>query len=421
MCIKYPWVRYAIGRKELKRLKQSTLASYFKFVSDYNIPEKQRWMYNAQDSKITFANGSEILLLDLAYQPSDPLYTRLWSTELTWAFVDEAAEVDEQCITILSTRIWRQNNEKYNIAPKLLQCFNPDKWHVYRKFYKPYKDWSLPDYRVFIPALATDNEFVPKSYIEQLEKADEVTKQRLLYGNFDYDDTPWRLFDFEALNDMFTNPRYNWEKIISVDVAREWNDNTVICIWDWLEILEIISEAKSRLDELSYKIRNLSQKYWVWSSRIIVDENWVWWWLVDSLRCQGFINNARPVETKSPNMSQKRNFDNLKTQCYYELSKLVNDRKIRINTDQSLYWTIIEELDVIVQVDLDKDWKYSIIKKDEIKQKIWRSPDYSDAIMMRMFYELRKTNLIEDKEEKKEYDPILDDDELIDEITLTPY
>jgi hypothetical protein len=34
---------------------------------------------------------------------------------------------------------------------------------------------------VFIPALATDNKKLPAVYIEQLKKADEVTKQRLLY------------------------------------------------------------------------------------------------------------------------------------------------------------------------------------------------------------------------------------------------
>ena len=76
-CNKYPGVRYAIGRNELKRLKQTTLASYFKFCAEYEIPVQQRGNYNSQDSVIKFENGSEILLLDLARQPSDPLYTRL--------------------------------------------------------------------------------------------------------------------------------------------------------------------------------------------------------------------------------------------------------------------------------------------------------------------------------------------------------
>jgi hypothetical protein len=40
---KYPWTRGFFGRKELKRLKQTTLATYFKFCDDYNIPQNQRW------------------------------------------------------------------------------------------------------------------------------------------------------------------------------------------------------------------------------------------------------------------------------------------------------------------------------------------------------------------------------------------
>ena len=67
----------------------------------------------------------------------------------------------------------------------------------------------MPEDRVFIPALATDNPFITKSYIDQLSKADEITKQRLLYGNFDYDATPGRLFSYDSLTDLFTNPRNN--------------------------------------------------------------------------------------------------------------------------------------------------------------------------------------------------------------------
>ena len=83
MCNKYPGVRYAFCRQELKRLKQTTLNSFFKFIADYEIPEDQAGKYNAQDGVIKFTNGSEILLIDLSYQPSDPLYTRLGSLELT--------------------------------------------------------------------------------------------------------------------------------------------------------------------------------------------------------------------------------------------------------------------------------------------------------------------------------------------------
>lgn len=394
MCNKYPWTRYSFWRKELKRLKQTTLASYFKFLSDYNIPKAQEGIFNSQDSVIKFMNGSEILLLDLSYMPSDPLYTRLWSLELTGAFIDESAEIDEKAITILSTRVWRHNNEKYWLIPKILEWFNPDKWHVFRRFYMPYVKESLPEYRKFIPALATDNEFIPKSYIEQLEKTDEVTKQRLLYWNFMYDDTPWRLFMYDKILEMQTNNPFYWEKFISCDPAREWRDSTIIILWNWYVIQRVIQEEKSNMKDLKDRIYRLARENWVKKSCIIVDENWLWWWLVDELECQGFINNARQIEPKITTSQTKQlrlpNFEHLKTQCYYILSQLVNSNKIRYEWDPDLFSKLVEELDIVVQIDIDKDWKYRIMKKEDIKERLWRSPDIADCVMMRMFYDIRK-------------------------------
>ena len=35
--------------------------------------------------------------------------------------------------------------------------------------------------------------------------------------------------------------------------------------------------------------------------------------------------------------------------------------------------------------------KITLMSKDEVKKKIGRSPDYSDALMMRMYFELQKS------------------------------
>lgn len=391
---KYPGTRWFFWREELKRLKQTTLATYFKFCEDYNIPKEQRWVFNAQDSIIKFSNWSEILLLDLARLPSDPLYTRFWSLELTDWYVDESAEIDEQCISILSTRVWRHRNEEYWLSPKILEWFNPDKWHVYRRYYKPWKSKTLPDYRLFIQALATDNKRLPESYIEQLKKTNEVTKQRLLYWNFEYDDTPWRLFDYDKLLDMQKAEPFYWEKFISCDPAREWRDNTIIMVWNWLVIEQIITEDKSNLKELKDRITLLARRENVRTQHIIVDENWLGWWLVDELWCQWFINNRRAIDPKMINTPvshlNRSNFEHLKTQCYFMLSQYVNSWRICYKWPSDIYWRLIEELDILVQIDIDKDWPFKIIKKEDIKEKLGRSPDISDAMMMRMFYEIRK-------------------------------
>lgn len=405
---RYPWTRGFFGRKELKRLKQTTLATYYKFLEDYKIPKSQHWVLNAQDWCIRFANWSEILLLDLSYMPSDPLYTRFWGLELTDWFADEIAEIDAQCLMILKTRIWRQRNEEYNLLPKFLWTFNPDKWHVYRDYYKPFKDWTLPNYRVFIPALATDNKKLPATYIEQLKKADEVTQQRLLYWNFDYDDTPWRLFDYNKILEL-TNYKtpFNNIRFISCDAARKWKDKAVIFVWEWYNVIDYYVFETCTTIQISEKIRDFQSRYWVDNQNTIIDEDWVWGWIVDELWCVWFINNSSPISNYGAKVNSylKRNYANLKTQCYFLLAKIVNDNLMYVKIEEQE--KLSEELDIIVQVDIDKDSKIKIISKEDIKNKLWRSPDYSDALMFRMYFDLVFLWVEDTEEEKKEVRKII--------------
>jgi hypothetical protein len=41
---------------------------------------------------------------------------------------------------------------------------------------------------------------------------------------------------------------------------------------------------------------------------------------------------------------------------------------------------------------MDKDGKLKLMPKDEIKLKLGRSPDFADALMMRMWFEFSKDN-----------------------------
>jgi len=119
-------------------------------------------------------------------------------------------------------------------------------------------------------------------------------------------------------------------------------------------------------------------------------------------------------------LSTTRNFQNLKTQCYFELQKHIKHISI---SDESIKDMLCAELDIVVQTNLDKDAKISICAKDEMKEKLGRSPDYADALMMRMYFELDKREPIKEPEEKKNDDPygIFIDDEPIEDIMDNPY
>jgi hypothetical protein len=61
--------------------------------------------------------------------------------------------------------------------------------------------------RVFIQSLYKDNPYIDHAkYEESLKNADEVTRQRLLFGNWDYDNNPNKLFKTDEILDMWTNP-----------------------------------------------------------------------------------------------------------------------------------------------------------------------------------------------------------------------
>ena len=50
---------------------------------------------------------------------------------------------------------------------------------------------------------------------------------------------------------------------------------------------------------------------------------------------------------------------------------------------------IVQELEQVRRKNYDKDAKVQMIGKDDVKTAIGRSPDYSDALMMRLWYEIK--------------------------------
>ena len=50
---------------------------------------------------------------------------------------------------------------------------------------------------------------------------------------------------------------------------------------------------------------------------------------------------------------------------------------------------LTKELEQVRRDKIDKDTKLALVPKEKVKQMLGRSPDYSDALMMRMYYELK--------------------------------
>lgn len=385
MSLCYPGTRWFIGREELKRLRDSTLMTFYKVCKAYEVTS---YKYNGQDHFIQFANGSRIDLLDLKYLPSDPLYERYGSIEYTGGWIEEAGEVHFGAFDTLKSRIGRQLNDVYNIFPKLFITLNPKKNWCDQIFWKPFRSGTLPDDYGFLQSLVTDNPYIDREYIKNLEAiTDKIKKQRLLYGNFDYDDSDDALIIYDRLVDMFSNTFVNTgEPYITADIARFGSDKTVIGVWSGFRCEEIISYAHKSVLDTSNVINSLRNKYKVTLSNTIADEDGVGGGVIDIVGCEGFVNNSAPIQSGS----SKENYQNLKSQCDYLMANKINKAEIFINCDsQEMRDMIVEEGQQVKRKDVDSDGKLSVIPKEIVKMNIGRSPDYWDMIKMRMWFELR--------------------------------
>lgn len=370
-----------MGRSKLKALKETTLNTFFEVASDLKINDQ--FNFNAQSNIIYFKNGSEILLKDLFLYPSDPLFDSLGSLEITGAFIDECNQITFKAWQTVKSRI-RYKLDEFDLIPKLLGSCNPAKNWTYKEFYKPSITKTLKDYRKFIQALPTDNPHLPPSYLESLLQLDKNSRERLYYGNWEYDDDPSTLIDQDAITDYF-NPVHllpTGKKYITIDVARKGRDKSVIRVWfGWL-CIEVIEIDKNTITELAAIVRTLQAKHSISNSHTVADEDGVGGGLVDVLRCDGFVNNSKALNGE--------NYENLKSQCSVSIAQKIQARQVGETNTQGITRDIIgEEMEQIKLKDIDKDGRVGIVSKDVIKANIGRSPDHWDSIMMRYYFELK--------------------------------
>ena len=418
--LKYAGSRGALCRFELKALKKTTLLTFFDVCKKQGVKEGIHYVYKEQQGEIHFSNGSVVFLIQTPYLPSDRDFDFLGSFELTFVFMDEIAQIRKKAWDVMKTRIrfglntyapdgsllkdlevletdengqpirWRMKNgkETRGISPKLFGSLNPSKNWVYTYFYKPYVAKELETgAKRFIRALPTDNKFLDKKYLDILDGLPKPERDRLYLGIWETEDDT-QLVSRDNAEELFNNDfvKPNGQKYIIGDVARLGSDRAVLGYFEGLVLKEKYVYSKSRMNELKTVVDTLRNKHKVPKANILLDEDGVGGGLVDFLKCKGFVNGSRPLNGE--------NYENLKTQCYYYLAQIINEYGLFIEdgvfTEQEKE-ELFQEIEQI-RVAPSDDGKLKLIKKDEIKSNIGRSPDFTDLLAMRMYFEIYKKN-----------------------------
>lgn len=391
MSISCPGIRSFIGRNELKRLRQTSLKTFFKVCKKYGIQEGDDFTINGQDNFISFYNGSQIDLLDLRYLPSDPLFERFGSYEYTFGWLEEAGEVEFGAFDVLKSRIGRHYNDKYGIKKKLYITCNPKKNWLKREFYDKWAKDELPSDYAFTQSLARDNPKNESDYEEGLSKIkDRGLRERLKEGNWEYDDNPMRLILDDAIRDLFSNKVHKdyVNKYITGDVARLGSDFFPIGVWYGMVLVELAVIEKSRLNEAHQVIEALRTKHQIRKSNVCLDEGGVGGGIIDFGGYQGFLSNSSSLKVSNI----KENYSKLGDQTGFRTAENINQGKILIECELTEKYKemLINDLEAVERKVIEPNQPMKLTSTEDMKKITGgRSPDFWNMIIIREFLNLK--------------------------------
>ena len=399
----YPGTHYFIARAELTDLNAFTVPTIHEVFKNWGLKFEDYCSYNGQSHIFNLKNGSKVHFIACKQTPSDPLFERFGSMQMTRGWIEEGGEIAEAAKANLWLSIGRWKNGEYGLKKKLLITANPKKGWMKRDFIDLWKQNLLPKTRKFVSALVVDNPYLPTDYVETLRnEKDTVRRQRLFEGNWDYDEDQDSLISFDALSDAFSNNVVkDGNKYMIVDVARLGQDSTVFSFWDGLELYKIEQFHKQDTQTTIQKAKDYARAENIPYSHIMVDEDGIGGAVVDGMfGVKGFVAQSTPLPTSSEirarqmkiesHLIPKRNFSNLKTQCAFKLAELINEHGLTFNVP-SYRDIIIEELSALLrQKDIDSDGKLKIKSKEDVKLELGKSPDIGDTIIYRAWFELQK-------------------------------
>jgi phage terminase large subunit len=418
----FPGYKSFIGREELKRLMGSTYLTWVKVCTFHKVP-RSSWKLNGQYNYIEFVNpatgqfdgqGSRIDLLDVKFNPSDPLYERFGSAEYTDGGLEECGEIHFMAFDVLKSRVGRHRNDEFGIRPTLAMTGNPKKNWTHSLFYTPWKKGILQKGYAFIQSLYGDNPHTSEQYEKSLSNiVDPVLKQRLKEGIWDYDEAKGTLFDFDSVNDLFSNtlPKVtDSDKFMTIDTARFGVDKTVLYFWKGFTLYGKEVYNKQSIPITAQRVKDAARRENIPFSHIVADDDGVGGGVVDLCGgIHGFQNNSTPLPNESARYEylEPQNFTNLKTQCAYIMGQKVKKHEVAIDIpdiDAEFTEYLPQELGQFIIKNPDNDTvKMALIPKDEMKLSLGRSPDYADAFIMRAYFTLkREFTVLTPKEEEEE-------------------
>lgn len=253
-CIRFENIRAVVARKTLKSLKESTWNTIKSILKDWGLKEDTNYKINNLEGTLTFWNDSVIIMKEMADIPSDPNFERFGSSEYTIAMVDEVSEISERAVEVLFSRLRWRTHETFK-TPRMLLTTNPTINWVRSRFVQDENGDKVicREGEAYIPFSVFDNPNIAfrQVYEAALNKIrDQATKERLLYGNW----------DFVEANDMAIYNSFDGSRHLVTGLKEKAYDPTkpLITVWDF-NVAPQMSVLSAQIDYENRKVYILEE------------------------------------------------------------------------------------------------------------------------------------------------------------------
>ena len=228
-----------------------------------------------------------------------------------------------------------------------------------------------------MPALASDNPYVPDAVRESWKNLPEQEYRRFVLGDWDVADDPDQLIKFEWLHDAkFNVSPITGRNSMGIDVARFGDDMTTFAYYRGNELYEIQDYSGLRLNKTASMAVKEMLARGIGADRVGVDVVGIGAGVADIMIGDGYhvkeiVSGAAAVE----NIESTYQFRNLRTQMWWAYREALRLGKISM----SYHNPKLDDDLLSVHYKMQSDKTIHVETKDEIKKRIGRSTDYGDS------------------------------------------
>jgi hypothetical protein len=374
LCRVFPGSRWCLARKDLPTLKRNTLPTLEKlrpssFADEVN---KQNWT-------IDCVNGSQIVLFTES-SDKDPELNRWRGLEVNGFVLEECNEFREAAFNKAIERAgsWTTPGKRQP-PPLVIMTCNPARNWVKRLFYDPHKLGKLEPPFFYLPARVTDNPHLTPEYLASLETmrtTSPAAYQTFVEGDWSAADEPDQLVHYDwCLAAMHSVEHIPGKRHLGVDPARYGDDLATIAHRDGNAITHIESWPETSISQVADYVAVRMADGPVDADCVKVDSVGLGAGVVDDLRKRGFgVVEVAGGAAAEPDEESAYTFANLRSQLHWRFREALRQGQVVLPDEPRL----MEDL-TSIKYAVTGDKHITVESKDQLKKRLGRSPDFSDA------------------------------------------